>query len=45
MLAGYRISQASPLDAIIRTAVPVLLIHGGADTYNAAAMARDLHAA
>jgi uncharacterized protein len=45
MLAGYRIRQASPLDAIARAAVPVLLIHGGADTYNPTAMARELHAA
>ena len=45
MLAGYRITQASPLDAIARAAVPVLLIHGGADTYNPTAMAHELHAA
>ena len=45
MLAGYRFSQASPLGAIARAAVPVLLIHGGADTYNPTAMARELHAA
>jgi uncharacterized protein len=45
MLAGYRFDQASPLDAIARAAVPVLLIHGGADTYNPTAMARELHAA
>ena len=45
MLAGYRITQASPLGAIARAAVPVLLIHGGADTYNPTAMARELHAA
>ena len=45
ILAGYRITQASPLGAIARAAVPVLLIHGGADTYNPTAMARELHAA
>ena len=45
MLAGYRITQASPLGAIAHAAVPVLLIHGGADTYNPTAMARELHAA
>ena len=45
MLAGYRLTQASPLDAIARAAVPVLLIHGGADTCNPTAMARELHAA
>jgi uncharacterized protein len=45
MLAGYRFSQASPLDAIARAAVPVLLIHGGADAYNPTGMAHELHAA
>jgi uncharacterized protein len=45
MLAGYRFTQASPLDAIADIAVPVLLIHGGADTYNPTAMAHELHAA
>ena len=45
MLAGYRITQASPLGAIARAAVPVLLIHGGADTYNPTAMAHELHTA
>ncbi len=45
MLAGYRLTQASPLGAIARAAVPVLLIHGGAGTYNPTAMARELHAA
>ena len=45
MLAGYRITQASPLGAIADIAVPVLLIHGGADTYNPTAMAHELHAA
>ena len=37
--------RASPLDAIAGIAVPVLLIHGGADTYNPTAMAHELHAA
>ena len=41
----YRLTQASPLDAIARAAVPVLLIDGGADTCNPTAMARELHAA
>ncbi len=45
ILAGYRITQASPLEAIARAAVPVLLIHGGADSYNPTAMAHELHAA
>ena len=45
MLAGYRFTQASPLGAIADIAVPVLLIHGGADTYNPTAMAHELHAA
>ena len=45
MLAGYRLTQASPLDAIARAAVPVLLIHGGADSYNPTAMAHELHSA
>ena len=45
MLAGYHLTQASPLDAVAHAAVPVLLIHGGADTYNPTAMAHELHAA
>ena len=45
MLAGHRITQASPLGAIARAAVPVLLIDGGADTCNPTAMAHELHAA
>ncbi|MEU6221356.1 alpha/beta hydrolase [Streptomyces sp. NPDC047022] len=44
-LAGYRLTQASPHDAVTRTPIPVLLIHGGADAYNPTPMAHELHEA
>ena len=43
--AGYWFTQANPLDAITHAIVPVLLVHGGADTYNPTSMAHQLHAA
>lgn len=44
-LAGYRLSDASPRAAAARSSVPVLFIHGDADGFVPAGMARELYAA
>ncbi len=45
VLAGYRLRDASPADALRRARVPLLIVHGEADTFVPVSMARELHAA
>lgn len=45
LLAGYRLGDASPADALRRARVPLLVIHGEADTFVPPSMARELLAA
>ncbi|MEV5837508.1 alpha/beta hydrolase [Nocardia sp. NPDC052112] len=44
-MAGYRLTRASPQQAITGARTPILLIHGSADTYNPTWMGRRLHQA
>ncbi|MFA6508768.1 MAG: alpha/beta hydrolase, partial [Treponemataceae bacterium] len=42
LIAGYNINEASPRDAVKRSLIPLLFIHGDADAFVPVAMAHEL---
>jgi pimeloyl-ACP methyl ester carboxylesterase len=45
VIAGYELREASPIDAVARSSVPLLFIHGDADVFVPVDMGRALYAA